>query len=146
MNPSVNEIRRRQVPEAFRKEVDWFAEGFIQPKTRLEISASTIDVFQSIIWDKSGDDVLSTYGKCTCFVIFISSFILFFPSSSLYKYKEPRLSSFLACLQQSPPLSFLMLHRFYQLTVPFQVHLKKKNIDDTLIFYVLGIYLFTGLF
>ena len=67
MNPSLKEIRRRQMPDAFKKEVDWFAKGFHQPKTRLEISASTIDAFQTMIWDKPGDDLLPTYGKYICF-------------------------------------------------------------------------------
>ena len=60
MNPSVSEIRRKQMPEFFKKETEWFAKGFNQPrlcnqpKTRLEISASTIDEFQTMIWDKLG--------------------------------------------------------------------------------------------
>ena len=66
MNPSVNEICRRQKPDAFKQEVDWFAKRFYQPKTRLEISASTIDAFQSMIWDKPGDEMLPTYGKYFC--------------------------------------------------------------------------------
>ena len=72
------------MPESFRKEVDWFAKGFLQPKTRLEISASTIDVFQTMIWDKPGDDVLPTYGKCTFFVNLISSVMCVIATSSGY--------------------------------------------------------------
>ena len=65
MNPSVNEIRRRQNPDTFKREVAWFTKGFRQPKTRLEISASTINAFQTMIWDKPGDDILATFGKCS---------------------------------------------------------------------------------
>ena len=64
MNPSVNEIRRREMPGLFKQEINWFAKGFHQPKTMLEISASTIDAFQTMIWDKPGNDMLPTYGKC----------------------------------------------------------------------------------
>ena len=69
MNPSVNEIRRRQNPDTFKREVAWFAKGFRQPKTRLEISASTIDAFQTMIWDKPGDDILPTFGKCSLLLL-----------------------------------------------------------------------------
>ena len=65
MNPSVNEIRQRQNPETFKREVAWFAKGFRQPKTRLEISGSTIDAFQTMILDKPGDDILPTFSKCS---------------------------------------------------------------------------------
>ena len=65
MNPSVNEIRQRQNPDTFKREVAWFAKGFRQPKTRLEISGSTIDAFQTMILDKPGDDILPTFSKCS---------------------------------------------------------------------------------
>ena len=52
MNPSVSEIRRRQMPDLFNKEIEWFATGFNQNKTRLEITESTIDEFKTMIWDK----------------------------------------------------------------------------------------------
>ena len=65
MNPSVNEIRQKAKPCTFKQEVACFAKGFRQPKTRLEISASTIDAFQTMIWDKPGDDILPTFGKCS---------------------------------------------------------------------------------
>ena len=64
MNPSMNEIRRRQNPDTFKQEVAWFAKGFRQPKTRLEISPSAIAAFQTIICDNPGDDILPTLGKC----------------------------------------------------------------------------------
>ena len=79
MNPSVSEIRRRQIPDLFKKEIKWFARGFNQPKTRLEITESTIDEFQTVIWDKPGGDILPTYGKCK--VIF-DNFLCLSP----YKY------------------------------------------------------------
>ena len=65
MNPSVNKIRRRQNPDTFKREVAWFVKGFRQPKTRLQIPASTIDAFQTMIRDKPGDDILPTFGKCS---------------------------------------------------------------------------------
>ena len=70
MNPSANEIRLREKPALFKQEIDWFAEGFNHPKTMLEISASKIDAFLTMICGKPGDQMLSTYGKCIFWVIF----------------------------------------------------------------------------
>jgi len=52
INSSVNEIRRREKPGLFKQEIDWIAKGFNQPKTMLEILASTIriDAFQTRCW------------------------------------------------------------------------------------------------
>ena len=61
MNPC-EEIRRRQMPQTFQEEMKWFAKGFHQAKTRHEISSATIDAFQAMIWDKTFDDLLTTYG------------------------------------------------------------------------------------
>ena len=78
MNPSVSEICRRQMPDLFKKEIEWFARGLNQPKTRLEIMESTIDEFQTMIWDKPGGDILPTYGKCKVLfeVFFVFSHII----------------------------------------------------------------------
>lgn len=62
MNPS-NAIRRRQMPHAFKAKMEWFAKGFHQPKSKREISATTIDSSQDMIWDKPFDDLLPTYGN-----------------------------------------------------------------------------------
>ena len=70
MNPSANEIRRREKPALFKQEIDWFPEGFNHPKTMLEISASTIDAFLTMVWGKPGDKMLATYGKCIFWVFF----------------------------------------------------------------------------
>lgn len=62
MNPS-NAIRRKQILHAFKAEMEWFAKGFHQPKTKREISAITIDSFQDMIWNKPFDGLLATYGE-----------------------------------------------------------------------------------
>ena len=62
MNSS-KEIRRKEKPLEFKEEIRWFSKGFQQPNTKRAISPATIDVFQTMIWDKPFDDLLSTYGK-----------------------------------------------------------------------------------
>lgn len=62
MNPSTS-IHRRQMSHAFKAKMKWFAKGFHQPKTKREISATTIGSFQDMIWDKPFDDLLPTYSK-----------------------------------------------------------------------------------
>lgn len=41
--------------------MDWFANGFRNPKTRRELSATTIDSIQDTRWDKPFDDLPPTY-------------------------------------------------------------------------------------
>ena len=62
MNSS-KEIRLKEKPLEFKEEIRWFSKGFQQPNTKSAISPATIDVFQTMIWDKPFDDLLSTYGK-----------------------------------------------------------------------------------
>ena len=66
------EIRRRQKPVAFKGEIAWFAKGFYQPQTKRAIAASTIDAFQTMIWDKPEDDLLPTYGESYNFSLSIT--------------------------------------------------------------------------
>ena len=61
MNPC-EEIRRKCHKPFKRIKMKWFANGFHQAKTRHEISSATIDAFQAMIWDKTFDDLLPTYG------------------------------------------------------------------------------------
>ena len=57
------EIRCKQKPAFFIHESQWFANGFLQPNTKREISEASIDIFQTMIWDQPMDDLLPAYGK-----------------------------------------------------------------------------------
>ena len=55
--------------------MDWFANGARKPKTKRELSATTIDSFQDTVWDKPFDDLPPTYKfEQICFFPFAGTY------------------------------------------------------------------------